>query len=280
MKNKYMYKLVYILVVLFFLAFTLGPIIWCFVISITPESEIFISSGNFLPSEVNWDNYLSILDRSSGESEVIFRGLKNSLIMSLTTVLLGIPTALFAAYSFYRYRFKGRVLVMKFLMLTIVIPVFTTIIPIYSMFAEYGLLDDFFWVSVIYVSSFIPITTWTMMNYFKSIPKELIESSQIEGCSELQIFFKIVMPLSTPILLTCILMVFIMSWNQFQIPLILISSHENKLVTMVLSEFISRNDVRYGMISASGVISLVIPAMVAVFFRKYLISGLMQGASK
>ena len=169
---------------------------------------------------------------------------------------------------------------MKFLMLTIVIPVFTTIIPIYSMFAEYGILDNFFWVSVIYVSSFIPITTWTMMNYFKSIPKELIESSAIEGCSESQIFFKIVIPLSTPILLTCILMVFIMSWNQFQIPLILISSHENKLVTMVLSEFISRNDVRYGVISASGIISLIIPAIVAVFFRKYLISGLMQGASK
>jgi len=280
MKNKYMYKLIYIIVVLFFLAFTLGPIIWCFIISITPESEIFVSSGNFLPSKVNWDNYLGIFDRSSGESEVIFRGLKNSLIMSLTTVLVGIPTALFAAYSFYRYRFKGRVLVMKFLMLTIVIPVFTTIIPIYSMFAEYGILDNFFWVSVIYVSSFIPITTWTMMNYFKSIPKELIESSAIEGCSESQIFFKIVIPLSTPILLTCILMVFIMSWNQFQIPLILISSHENKLVTMVLSEFISRNDVRYGVISASGIISLIIPAMVAVFFRKYLISGLMQGASK
>lgn len=280
MKNKYMYKLIYIIVVLFFLAFTLGPIIWCFIISITPESEIFVSSGNFLPSKVNWDNYLGIFDRSSGESEVIFRGLKNSLIMSLTTVLVGIPTALFAAYSFYRYRFKGRVLVMKFLMLTIVIPVFTTIIPIYSMFAEYGILDNFFWVSVIYVSSFIPITTWTMMNYFKSIPKELIESSAIEGCSESQIFFKIVIPLSTPILLTCILMVFIMSWNQFQIPLILISSHENKLVTMVLSEFISRNDVRYGVISASGIISLIIPAIVAVFFRKYLISGLMQGASK
>ena len=75
-------------------------------------------------------------------------------------------------------------------------------------------------------------------------------------------------------------MVFIMSWNQFQIPLILISSHENKLVTMVLSEFISRNDVRYGMISASGIISLIIPAMVAVLFRKHLISGLMQGTGK
>ena len=280
MKNKTIYKIGYILVILFFLAFTLGPIIWCFIMSITPESEIFRSSGDFLPSKINWGNYLSIFDRSSQESEVIFRGLKNSLMMSVTTMVIGIPTSLFAAYSFYRYKFRAREFVMKFLMLTIVIPVFTTIIPIYSMFAEHGMLDSVFWVAIIYVSSFIPITTWTMMNYFKSIPRELVESASIEGCDELQIFLKIIMPLSTPIIFTCILIVFIMSWNQFQIPLILISSHENKLVTMVLSEFISRNDVRYGMISASGIISLIIPAMVAVLFRKHLISGLMQGTGK
>ena len=233
MKNKTIYKIGYILVILFFLAFTLGPIIWCFIMSITPESEIFRSSGDFLPSKINWGNYLSIFDRSSQESEVIFRGLKNSLMMSVTTMVIGIPTSLFAAYSFYRYKFRAREFVMKFLMLTIVIPVFTTIIPIYSMFAEYGMLDSVFWVAIIYVSSFIPITTWTMMNYFKSIPRELVESASIEGCDELQIFLKIIMPLSTPIIFTCILMVFIMSWNQFQIPLILISSHENKLMGII-----------------------------------------------
>ena len=172
--------------------------------SITPESEIFRSSGDFLPSKINWGNYLSIFDRSSQESEVIFRGLKNSLMMSVTTMVIGIPTSLFAAYSFYRYKFRAREFVMKFLMLTIVIPVFTTIIPIYSMFAEHGMLDSVFWVAIIYVSSFIPITTWTMMNYFKSIPRELVESASIEGCDELQIFLKIIMPLSTPIILSLI----------------------------------------------------------------------------
>lgn len=279
MKNKTIYKIGYILVILFFLAFTLGPIIWCFIMSITPESEIFRSSGDFLPSKINWGNYLSIFDRSSQESEVIFRGLKfpddvcNNYGNWNTYIFI-------CSLLFYRYKFRAREFVMKFLMLTIVIPVFTTIIPIYSMFAEHGMLDSVFWVAIIYVSSFIPITTWTMMNYFKSIPRELVESASIEGCDELQIFLKIIMPLSTPIIFTCILMVFIMSWNQFQIPLILISSHENKLVTMVLSEFISRNDVRYGMISASGIISLIIPAMVAVLFRKHLISGLMQGTGK
>ena len=120
MKNKTIYKIGYILVILFFLAFTLGPIIWCFIMSITPESEIFRSSGDFLPSKINWGNYLSIFDRSSQESEVIFRGLKNSLMMSVTTMVIGIPTSLFAAYSFYRYKFRAREFVMKFLMLTIV----------------------------------------------------------------------------------------------------------------------------------------------------------------
>lgn len=204
----------------------------------------------------------------------------NSLKMAGLSILIGIPTAVLAGYAFYRYKFFAKNFIIKFLMITIVITVFTTIIPIYATFARFGFLDKIFYVSIIYVSAFIPITIWIMMNYFKTLPKELLEAAEVEGLNERQIFFYVILPISYPIILTCVLMVFIMSWNQFQIPVILLSSPENKVVTLILSEFMGRNDISYGLIALCGLISLIIPAIVAIIFRNKLISGLTQGSVK
>ncbi len=280
MKENLTEKIIKWIGIILFVIFTLGPIIWCFVITITPEYEMLKNTPNFLPKDVFWGNYKEIFDVNSKSHEVLFGGLMNSVKMAALSIIIGIPTALLAGYAFFRYKFWGKNFIIKFLMITIVIPVFTTIIPIYSTFARFGFLDKIFYVSIIYVSSFIPITTWIMMNYFKSIPKELLEAAEVEGLNERQIFFKVILPISYPIILTCVLMVFIMSWNQFQIPLILLSSPNKKVVTLILSEFMTRDDISYGMIAVSGLISLILPAIVAVIFRNKLISGLTQGSVK
>lgn len=280
MKDSLFEKIIKYLCIILFVLFTLGPLIWCFVITITPEYEMLKNTTSFLPSEIYWGNYKEIFDVTIKSHEVLFGGLMNSLKMALLSIFIGIPTAVLAGYAFYRYKFFAKNFIIKFLMITIVIPVFTTIIPIYATFARFGFLDKLFYVSIIYVSSFIPITTWIIMNYFKTLPKELLEAAEVEGLNERQIFFHVILPISYPIILTCVLMVFIMSWNQFQIPLILLSSPENKVVTLILSEFMGRNDISYGLIALCGLVSLVIPAIVAIIFRNKLISGLTQGSVK
>lgn len=280
MKTKLSYKLIYILVSILFVLFTLGPIIWCCIIAITPESEMLKSTTSLFPSKIYWGNFKELFDPSTRSYEIVFTGIFNSLKISIFSVLICIPVSIMAAYGFSRYRFKGKYFIIKFIMITIVIPVFTTIIPLYAMFVKFRILDSIFFTSIIYVSSFIPLTTWIMLNYINAIPSEIFEASMVEGCNEREIFFYIVLPISYPIILTCILMVFIMSWNQFQIPLILLSSPENKVITMVMSEFMQRNDISYGLIAVSGLISLIIPAVMAVLFRNKLISGLTQGSVK
>ena len=153
-------------------------------------------------------------------------------------------------------------------------------IPLYAVFSKLGLLDKRIWAAIVYVSSFLPLITWIMMNYFSAIPDELYDAARVDGCTERQLFFRVILPLSGPILLTVSLMLFLMSWGQFQIPLILISSPEKRVLTLVLSDFMGRNDVSYGLICASGILSLLIPALLAVLFRNFLLSGLMQGSVK
>ena len=280
MKLSRVEKTLYVIVVLFFILFTLGPLIWAFIISITPEPEITQFNTNLIPKNPYWQNYQELFDPDSSAFDTVFPALWNTVKMSFLSILIGLPIATMTAYAFYRYRFKGNRLIFLFIIITIVIPVFTTIIPIYAMFARNGLLDNMFWVSIIYISAFLPLNTWLIYVYFQSIPYEVIEAAMMDGADEVKVFFETVLPLSWPILVTGVLIIFLMAWSQFQIPMILTSSQNTKVITLVLQEFQGRYAVSYGLIAASGILTIIPPTIVAVFFRRFLVSGLTGGATK
>ena len=280
MKKRDLNKILYYISILIFIIFTLGPIVWCFIISITPEHDMLKETTKFLPSKITLDNYKDILNINSRAHETLFNGLKNSLIVSLITILISIPVSVVTGFLFSRYKFKAKNFIMKSILITTVIPVFATVITIYSIFAEYNMLDNLFWISIIYVSAFVPIIIWMITSYFNNIPKEILQAAEIDGCSDFQIFFKIILPISTPIIFACTLIVFLMSWNQFQIPLIFTSSQENKVVTLIMSEFMSRDAISYGLIAVCGIFSIVPPVILAILFRKLLVSGLISGSVK
>lgn len=273
-------KVSILFIVLTFILFTLGPIIWCFIISVSSEKEMLDSTLNFLPSSISFDNYRVLLDFTSRQSDIFIRGLKNSLKAVTVTLIIGIPVSLFTAYAFSRLKFKGKKIIKNLLLITIVIPVFTTIIPLYDMFSTAGILDSIFWLSVVYVSSFLPMITWILSNYINSIPIELDEAALLDGCGKVGIFFRIIIPNSFPIILAITLMMFLTTWNQYQIPLILASSLESKPLSMIVADFTSKDTIQYGITAASGIIALLPPAIVAVVFRKSLILGLTQGSVK
>lgn len=270
----------YLLAVLFFLIFTLGPILWCFIVSISPEKEMFSTSAQILPDSLTLENYRLLLDFDSRQSDIFLRGLWNSLKAVTITLLLGLPISLMTAYALSRFRFRGKEVVRTSLLITVVIPVFTTIIPLYALFAELGVLDQIFWLSVVYVSSFLPMVTWMLSNYMDTIPRELDEAALIDGCGRVRVFLHVILPNSFPILLAVVLMIFLMAWNQYQIPLILASSLESKPLSMIVADFTSKDLIQYGITAAAGILALIPPAIVAVIFRKSLILGLAQGAVK
>lgn len=280
MKEKWSERLFYYVFSLLFLLFSLGPILWCFLLSLTEEYELFHRGGGLLPPSLYLGNYRELLDHSQRAGQILLQGIGNSVFLSLLCTFIGIFAALPASYAFSRYEFRGRIFVLRLLVLTTVIPAFATLIPLYAVFSKLGLLDKRIWAAIVYISSFLPLITWIMMNYFSAIPDELYDAARVDGCTERQLFFRVILPLSGPILLTVSLMLFLMSWGQFQIPLILISSPEKRVLTLVLSDFMGRNDVSYGLICASGILSLLIPALLAVLFRNFLLSGLMQGSVK
>lgn len=102
----------------------------------------------------------------------------------------------------------------------------------------------------------------------------------MDGCGNLGTFFRIVLPVSGPVILACSLIMFLSAWNQFQIPLILASSLETKPAAIVTSEFMTKDSIQYGLTAAGGLIAIIPPAVLALLFRRFLVSGMMGGAAK
>lgn len=273
-------KILYVLIVALFLVFTIGPFIWAFLISVTPEFEMFKNTMKMLPSKVNWDNYITLFTSSSRQSKILFQGMSNSLKAVGLTLLIGLPVAMMSAYSLARLEFKGKKLIKNAILITMVIPVFATVIPLYRIFVSYQLLDKMFWLSLVYASSFLPMSVWLMLNYFSTIPVEIEEAARVDGCGRIRTFFEILLPIAYPVVISSALIMFLSAWNQFQIPLILASSFQTKPVSIVTSEFMVKDSIQYGITAAAGLLAIVPPAATALILRKYLVSGMTRGTGK
>ena len=233
-----------------------------------------------LPDEATYENYKELLTAGSQKGSILITGIKNALKAVGATLVIGIPVSMMSAYALSRMEFKGRKIIRNLLLITMVIPVMATIIPLFRLFVDRQWLDDVFWLSMVYVSSYLPMVTWLMSNYFATIPKELEESAMIDGCGRMASFLRIILPASYPIILSAALIMFLNTWSQFQIPLILASSLETKPVAIVVSEFMTKDSVQYGLTAAAGMIAVIPPAVTALVFRRFLISGMMGGAVK
>lgn len=277
---KFSKKIGYFIALLIFLILTLGPFLWTFVLSVTPEYAMMEKTTRLLPEVITYDNYRELLTSGTQKGSILVTGIRNALKAVGATLILGIPIAMMSAYALSRMEFKGRRLIKNLLLITMVIPVMATIIPLFRLFVARQWLDDVFWLSTVYVSSYLPMTTWLMSNYFATIPKELEEAAQIDGCGRLSSFLRIILPTSYPIILSAALIMFLNTWSQFQIPLILASSLETKPVAIVVSEFMTKDSIQYGLTAAAGIIAVLPPALTALIFRKFLISGMMGGAVK
>ena len=147
-------------------------------------------STALLPEVVTWKNYLELFG-GSRKGQLLFAGIANSLKAVGMTLLVGIPICLMSAYTLSRMEFKGRKFIRNLLLITMVIPVMATIIPLFRIFVARQLLDNVFWLSLVYVSSYLPMITWLMSNYFSTIPKELEEAAVIDGCGRLACFYEV-----------------------------------------------------------------------------------------
>lgn len=285
MKSTIAYRMMIWAGVVVLLIWSLGPIYWTIASSVTPSDDFSTRPINFFPQHFTLDHYSRLFGINIariGGVEVFkqFRAaLLNSVVTSIAATLLCVAISALGAYAFTRLQFPGRKVLFVAVVATLAIPAYAVLIPLYQIMIKLHLVDTYVGVSLIYVSAFLPLSLWLLRSVFEALPIALEEAAQLDGAGRLYIFFNIVLPLAGPGLTAAAILTFLGAWGQYLVPLIF-SPQATKPLTVLIPEFVTKNFIDYGLITASGSIAIVIPALVVIFLNRYLVSGLLAGSVK
>ncbi|MBY3527354.1 carbohydrate ABC transporter permease [Rhizobium laguerreae] len=285
MRSTIAYRMMIWTGVVVLLIWSLGPMYWTIASSVTPSEDFSTRPINFFPQHFTLDHYSRLLGINIariGGVEVFkqFRAaLLNSVVTSIAATLLCVAISSLGAYAFTRLQFPGRKALFVAVVATLAIPAYAVLIPLYQIMIKLHLVDTYVGVSLIYVSAFLPLSLWLLRSVFEALPIALEEAAQLDGAGRLYIFFNIVLPLAGPGLTAAAILTFLGAWGQYLVPLIF-SPQATKPLTVLIPEFVTKNFIDYGLITASGSIAIVIPALVVIFLNRYLVSGLLAGSVK
>ncbi len=285
MKQSLSYRLLIWAGVAALLIWSLGPIYWTLTSSITPTEDFSVRPIHFFPQHFTLDHFSRLfgidISRIGGvQVWSQFRAaLINSIVTSVAATLLCVAISALGAYAFTRIQFPGRGFLFAAVVATLAIPGYAVLIPLYRIMITLHLVDTYVGVALIYVSAYLPLSLWLLRSVFEALPIALEEAAQLDGAGRLYIFFNIVLPLAGPGLTAAAILTFLGAWGQYLVPLIF-SPQATKPLTVLIPEFVTKNFIDYGLITASGSIAIIIPALVVIFLNRYLVSGLLAGSVK
>lgn len=269
--------------VLLALLFVYFPVAWLVISSISTRSELLSTPIHWIPQHPTFQNYINILLPTQGTSEVAktFRiTLGNSLLVASSVTLIALVFGSLASYALVRLRFPFRQSTMLGILGTRMIPEISLVIPLYLFATRVGLFNSPAILIITYLSFALPFAIWLMAAFFESIPVELEDAARIDGCNRLETLWRIIMPISSPGLVSTGLFVFLSAWDEFFFALILTSTVSAKTVPVAIAEFTGRYVVDVGGMMTGGVLAAIPPVLLSLIFQRYIVSGLTAGAVK
>jgi multiple sugar transport system permease protein len=254
----------------------LFPIFWVLSTSLKSVPQLFATPPIWFPLDPRFENYAYVFTNTS-----IVRYLFNSALIVLLTVIFTLLISVPAAYGFSRYTFRyKKPALMMVLIFQMISPVVISI-PLYRMFVDLGLLNNYAGLVVAYSAVVLPFTTWFLKGYFDTIPYEMDEAAIVDGASRWQAFWRILLPVCTPGIATAAILVAILSWSQFVIPFILLDDATLYPVSIGLVNFQSNADaITLHYLSAASIVAIAPVIGVFVLLQRYIVNALTRGAVK
>lgn len=251
------------------------PVYWMFATALKTPGQVMTATPQFFPSPISFENFSVAL--GSGD---FWTYMRNSLIVSVATVVLSMIVAVGAAFATSRFAFVGRKAFLVVLVGVQMIPGSAMIIPLYLMLRQLGGLDFFPGLILTYLTFVLPFTVWNLRGFVAGIPVELEEAAMIDGCSRFQAIIRVVLPLLAPGIVATSIFAFISAWDDYLFAYVLMRSQENYTLPVWLVSFSTDSQVNYGAtIAASVIFSLPVLVFFLLIQRK-LVSGLTSGAVK
>lgn len=208
------------------------------------------------------------------------KGLRNSLIVAVGTVLINLVFATLAAYTFARERFLGRQTAFLFILGSRLLPSVAVAVPIYVALRNLGLLDSKLGLVLIYSAFTLPFSIWVLTLYFRSLPIEIEEAARVDGCTRLETLRHIVLPLAAPGLAAIAAFSFLFSYSEFLFALFTTETPHAKTIPVIIASVSVNPDASYTLIAVGIVLSIVAPIAFALAFRRYITSGLVASLTR
>ena len=243
--------------------------------SFKTEAEIVSSEIVYWPSQFNFKNYTDVWSQSDFP-----RLMWNSLVTTTYTLAICLVAGTLAAYAFSRYRFRGREKLMLFYIVIRMFPAVLIIIPLFLVLRNLGLLDTRFGLSLAYASFLLPLFIWMMKGFFDGVPRDLENAARIDGCTRIGAMLRIVLPLVRGGLAACAIFVAIGAWNEYLFALMLTSSSGSRTWPVGLQLMVGEFQLPWGLLAASGVISILPIVVLFALVQRALVRGLTVGAVK
>jgi len=266
------------IILAFFFLLVMLPIYWMAITSFKPHQEIINTQVvTYFPQTFTLDNYRDLFALFDYGDY-----LRNSIVLSVSTAVAVTILSIFGGYGLARYQFKGKTTMLLFFLITQMIPGILVILPLYTVYAKLGIISNAphlgLW--IFYVITNLPFCVITMRSFFERIPYSLEEAAMVDGCSRLTSLRKVILPIMFPGIVAVFAFAFIGAWNELIAGIIFTSEPSAWTIPVGLKSLIGKNNVKWGVMMAGGMLALLPTALMFMIVQKYIVEGLTAGSVK
>lgn len=275
-KNKKIIKntFIYLLLSVFALFFII-PFLWILSTSLKGDAQIFTIPPQWIPEAFHWENYAKVFERIP-----FLLYVKNSVFVSAIIITGTVLSSSIVAYSFACLNWPGRNFLFIIVLASMMLPIQVIMIPVFVIFKEIGWLNSF---KPLTLPSFLggsAFNIFLLRQFFLSIPRDLLDSARIDGCSEFRIYWNIVLPNAKPALATVAILTFMFSWNDFLGPLIYLSDQSKGTIALGLGMFVGQYVTEWSLLMAASMLMMLPMLLIFFVFQKYFIQGFIMSGLK
>lgn len=263
----------YYLVTLLIAFIAMVPFVWTISTSLKTRGALMSIPIEWVPEHPTLDAYQTVFERFP-----FFQTILNSLFISVSYTVLTLLSASLAAYAFTKIRFRGSGLVLGLYLATMMIPTQVTMIPLFVVMNQLGLINHY--ASMILPSVFKPFAVFMLVQQMRTIPGDYLDAAKIDGASTFRIYRSVMLPLCVPTLATLSITTFMESWNDYLWPLLMPTDRAKMTLPIALSTLNGQYNTEYNVLMAGSLISMIPILLLYIFAQKYFKNGLMAGGIK
>lgn len=256
-------------------AFCILPFFWILSTSLKPDDAIFSITPQWIPAQPTLVHFQQLLNGTP-----FARYFLNSVIVSTVTAFWSVLVGICSAYAFSRYRFAGRGFWFRIVLSLQIFPYVVLVIPLYVLLYRLHLIDSYWGLIIAYATFSLPFAVYMLKGYLDSVPRELDEAAQIDGCSTFTALLRVVLPAAMPGVIATFLFSFVTAWNEYLFALTFITSTDMRTLPLGLALFFGEFTTQWGLIMAAAVTTSLPVVLIFLFLQRYLVAGWTAGATK